>query len=118
VVTIAISLAFGIGLFFLAPAAVRPGIRVLLNKTSLPWGAWWGNFIEGVIRLLLLVGYIWAIGRIPDIARVFAYHGAEHKTINAYEGRAELTPENVARFPLEHPRCGTSARGSAVSVSA
>jgi uncharacterized protein YqhQ len=44
----------------------------------------------------------------PDIARVFAYHGAEHKTINAFEAGAELTPENVARFPLEHPRCGTS----------
>ena len=54
------------------------------------------------------MGYIWAIGFIPDIQRVFAYHGAEHKTINAYESGAELTPESVARFPLEHPRCGTS----------
>jgi uncharacterized protein YqhQ len=54
-----------------------------------------------------VVGYIWVIGRIPDIKRVFAYHGAEHKTINAYEANAALTPENVARYPLEHARCGT-----------
>jgi uncharacterized protein YqhQ len=107
-ITLGISLAFGIGLFFLAPAAVGQLTEFLLNKTSLSYTAWWGNLMEGVFRLFLLVGYIWAIGRIPDIARVFAYHGAEHKTINAYEGRAVLTPENVARFPLEHPRCGTS----------
>ena len=107
-VTLGLSLAFGIGLFFLAPAAVGQLTEVLLNKTNLPWSAWWGNLMEGIFRLFLLVGYIWAIGRIPDIARVFAYHGADHKTINAYEGHAELTPENVARFPLEHPRCGTS----------
>jgi len=106
--TLGLSLAFGLGLFFLAPAAVGQLTEYLLNKTSLPWSAWWGNLIEGLFRLFLLVAYIWAIGRIPDIARVFAYHGAEHKTINAYEGHAELTPESVARFPLEHPRCGTS----------
>ena len=106
--TLGLSLAFGVGLFFLAPAAVGQLTEYLLNKTALPWSAWWGNLMEGIFRLFLLVGYIWAIGRIPDIARVFAYHGAEHKTINAYEGRAELTPENVARFPLVHPRCGTS----------
>jgi uncharacterized protein YqhQ len=58
--------------------------------------------------LLLLIGYIWAIGFMPDIKRVFMYHGAEHKTINAYEAGAELTPENVAKYPIEHPRCGTA----------
>jgi uncharacterized protein YqhQ len=106
--TMGISLAFGIALFFLAPAAVGQLTEHLLNKTSLSGSAWWGNLMEGILRLLLLVGYIWAIGRVPDIARVFAYHGAEHKTINAFEGGVELTPENVNRFPLEHPRCGTS----------
>jgi len=60
------------------------------------------------VRLALLVGYIWAIGLLPDVRRVFAYHGAEHKTINAFEAGAELTPESVARFPLEHARCGTA----------
>jgi uncharacterized protein YqhQ len=106
--TLGLSLAFGIGLFFLVPAAVGQLTEFVLDKTSIPWGAWWGNLGEGIFRLFLLVGYIWAIGRVPDIARVFAYHGAEHKTINAFEARAELTPENVARYPLAHPRCGTS----------
>ena len=64
--------------------------------------------MEGLVRLLLLVGYIWLIGRIPDIRRVFAYHGAEHKTINAYESGAELTPPSVANYSVEHPRCGTA----------
>ena len=70
--------------------------------------SWWGNLAEGLVRLALLIGYIWAVGFIPDIKRVFAYHGAEHKTINAFEAGADLTPENVARFSLEHPRCGTA----------
>jgi uncharacterized protein YqhQ len=64
--------------------------------------------LEGIARLALLVGYIWAVGLMPDIRRVYAYHGAEHKTINAYEAGAELTPESVATFSLEHPRCGTA----------
>jgi uncharacterized protein YqhQ len=60
------------------------------------------------MRLLLLVGYIWAIGRMSDVKRLFGYHGAEHKTINAYEAGAELTPDVVAKYPIEHPRCGTA----------
>ena len=101
--TLGLSLAFGVGLFFLAPAVAGQ-----LTENFLGWNAWWGNVAEGVIRLLLLIGYIWAVGRIPEIARVFAYHGAEHKTINAYEDSAELTPEVVAKYSLAHTRCGTS----------
>ncbi len=101
--TLGISLAIAIGLFFLAPAFLGQ-----LSERFLHLTAWQSNLAEGAIRLALLVGYIVAVGRIPDIARVFAYHGAEHKTINAFEAGAELTPEEVARFPLEHPRCGTS----------
>jgi uncharacterized protein YqhQ len=102
-VTLAISLAIGVGLFFLAPAAVGQAAERLLG-----WSAWVGNLAEGLIRLGLLIAYIWGVGRMPDIARVFAYHGAEHKTINAFEAGSELTPECVARFSLEHPRCGTA----------
>lgn len=72
------------------------------------WQNWTGNVVEGFVRLFILICYIYLVGKIPDIRRVFMYHGAEHKTINAYEGHAELTVENVSRFPLEHPRCGTS----------
>jgi len=64
--------------------------------------------VEGVVRLALFVAYIWLIGRMNDIRRVFGYHGAEHKTINAYEAGAELTVRSVQRFPLAHPRCGTA----------
>lgn len=101
--TLAVSLGFGIGLFFLLPAAAGQLVERILDVN-----AWWGNLAEGVVRLLLLVGYIWGIGFIPDIRRVFAYHGAEHKTINAFEAGSELTPEQVSRFSLQHPRCGTA----------
>ena len=66
------------------------------------------NVLEGVIRLGLFLGYIWAIGFMPDIKRVFGYHGAEHKTINAYEAGVELTPQKVQEFTLLNPRCGTT----------
>ena len=65
------------------------------------------NLLEGLVRLGLLIGYISAIGLMPDVRRLYGYHGAEHKTINAYESGAELTPQSVALFPNEHPRCGT-----------
>jgi len=101
--TLGFSLLLGIGLFFLLPAAVGQLAEKWLGVNS-----WWGNLLEGVFRLFLLIGYIWVVGFIPDIRRVFAYHGAEHKTINAFEAGAELTPQVVAAYPLEHPRCGTS----------
>ena len=101
--SLGIALVFGIGLFFLAPAAVGQLCEKWLGLNS-----WWGNVMEGIARLGLLILYIWAVGRIPDIRRVFAYHGAEHKTINAYEAGDELTPEKVTKHSLEHPRCGTA----------
>lgn len=111
--TLAGSLAFGIGLFFLLPAAIGGWVEglfipVAAQAVASTSGLWIGNLVEGVIKLALLVGYIWAIGFMPDIKRLFGYHGAEHKTINAYEAGAELTPESVAKFPLEHARCGTA----------
>lgn len=101
--TMGFSLLVGVALFVLAPAAVGQVLESYLKINP-----WWSNLAEGLIRLLLLVGYIAAIAKIPDIQRVFAYHGAEHKTINAFEAGVELTPENVSRFATEHPRCGTA----------
>jgi len=118
--TLGISLAFGVGLFFLAPAALAQlSERFLGAGQAGGWGAthWWGNLLEGLMRLAILIGYVWLVGRIPEIRRVFAYHGAEHKTINAYEAGVELTPENVARFSVEHPRCGTAFLLTLVVVS-
>ena len=103
VLTLGISLLLAVGLFFVLPFCIAQGFEHWLG-----WSPWWSNLVEGLARLLILIGYICLFGRIPEIRRVFAYHGAEHKTINAFEAGAELTPENVARFPLEHPRCGTS----------
>jgi len=114
ILTLVISLAFAVGLFFLLPASVghffERSITSIFDLTPAQANiaAWIGNLVEGLLRLVILIGYIWFIGRIPDIKRVFAYHGAEHKTINAFEYGAELTPESVKRFSLEHPRCGTA----------
>jgi uncharacterized protein YqhQ len=113
-ITLGISLAFAVGLFFLLPAGVGYFFERFVTSTFALDGsqaytaAWIGNLLEGLLRLVILIAYIWFIGRIPDIKRVFAYHGAEHKTINAFESGAELIPETVKRFSLEHPRCGTA----------
>lgn len=109
-VTLGTSLAIGIGLFFLLPALVGGWLERLLTPaaSASSFGLWAGNLLEGLLRLGLLVGYIWAIGFMPDVKRLFGYHGAEHKTINAFEAGAELTPESVAKFSLQHPRCGTA----------
>jgi uncharacterized protein YqhQ len=66
------------------------------------------NVAEGLIRLALLIGYLVAISFMPDIRRVFAYHGAEHMTIHAFEHGDPLTPERIAPYPTAHPRCGTA----------
>ena len=101
--TLTFSLLVAIGLFFLTPALVS-GLIARFFEFS-PWVV---NLFEGVFRLLLLLVYLAVIGRIPDINRVFMYHGAEHKTINAFEDGATLTPEQVAPYSVEHTRCGTS----------
>jgi uncharacterized protein YqhQ len=110
--TMGIALVLGIGIFFLAPATAGQ-----LAEKFLGLNAWFSNLLEGVIRLGLMVGYIWAVGFSPDIRRVFAYHGAEHKTINAYESEAELIPEKVATYSVEHPRCGTAFLLTLVLIS-
>ena len=101
--TLGISLLIGVGLFFLLPATIGQLFERFFHINT-----WWSNLIEGMIRLALLIGYLIAVARLAEIRRVFAYHGAEHKTINAYEDGADLNPETVACYSLEHPRCGTS----------
>jgi uncharacterized protein YqhQ len=75
---------------------------------ALNLGVWWGNVIEGIFRLVVLVIYLALVGRMAEIKRTFMYHGAEHKTINAYEARIKLVPEEVTKMSTCHPRCGTS----------
>jgi len=100
--TIALSLALGIGLFFLLPAFLVGLIDRYVSSSLL------SNAAEGLVRLLIFVGYIWGISFMPDIRRVFAYHGAEHKTINAYEQGAPLEPEAIMAYSRAHTRCGTA----------
>lgn len=103
--TLAVSLLFGIGIFFLLPTTAASGIEQLLGWQQYPFLV---NLVEGVIQLVLLIAYLSLISLMPDVKRLFGYHGAEHKTINAYEAGAELKPEIVAQYPIEHPRCGTA----------
>lgn len=101
--TLATSLLIMVAIFFATPALIGSLMERFLGISGVV-----SALIEGVIRLLAVTGYIALVGRMPEIARVFAYHGAEHKTINAFESRANLTPPAVLRYSLEHPRCGTA----------
>ncbi|QGP91779.1 hypothetical protein MGLY_11210 [Neomoorella glycerini] len=101
VLTVAIALAAAVGFFVLLPA----GAALLLhNHLSI----FWQNVVEGLLRMLLFLGYVAAIGRVKDVQRVFQYHGAEHKVINALEAGEDLRVETVRPYPTLHPRCGTS----------
>ena len=111
---IALSLSMMILIFFVVPAFIASLIQGWLGFVE---SQFWGNIVEGIIRLSLVVGYIWIIGFLADVKRLYGYHGAEHKTINAYEAGAPLTPESVARFSLQHPRCGTAFLLTVVVIS-
>jgi uncharacterized protein YqhQ len=102
--TIAGSLVFAVALFMLLPTFIgRFTASTFFNGNRFADAA-----VESIVQLTLFIAYLWAIGRLPDIARVFGYHGAEHKTINAYEAGAPLTVEAVRRHSVQHVRCGTS----------
>jgi len=110
--TVAFSLAIGFAFFFFVPtlgaAFIGEQIGLVEGSEVVGVDATLVNLIEGLIQLTLLVAYIWLIGRSNEVKRLFGYHGAEHKTINAYEAGDELTPETVIKYPIEHPRCGTA----------
>jgi len=101
-ITVCISLLFSVGLFFVIPMLLGSIFEIWVNSTLAL------NLIEGLIRVVILVGYMYFASRIPDMKRVFAYHGAEHKTICCYEAGLPLTVENVRQQCRLHPRCGTS----------
>jgi uncharacterized protein YqhQ len=103
--TMAVAFAFGIGLFFVLPLYATKLLTqfALIGDTNLIF-----NLVDGVIRVIVFLLYIWSISRMKDIRRVFQYHGAEHKSIFAHEAGETLTVENVRRYSRLHPRCGTS----------
>jgi uncharacterized protein YqhQ len=97
-----LGLALAIGLFFILPNFLTGLINGLVANQFLM------NLIEGCVRLLIFVAYLWLVSLAPDIKRFFAYHGAEHKVVNCYEGGDLLTPQNAQKYTTRHPRCGTS----------
>lgn len=99
--TIVFALSLGIGIFFFLPLAISSFLKVEKN-------ALYFNLIAGFIRVTFFILYVWGISFLGDFKRVFAYHGAEHKSIFAFESGAQLTPSEVTRYPRRHPRCGTS----------
>ncbi|MDD5284868.1 MAG: DUF1385 domain-containing protein [Desulfuromonadaceae bacterium] len=101
--TMTVALAFGICLFFLFPLYLTKMMIPVIGDNNIVF-----NLVDGVIRVIVFLLYIWAISRMKDIQRVFQYHGAEHKSIFAFEAGEELIVENVRRFSRLHPRCGTS----------
>lgn len=103
--SVAIALAFGIGLFMLLPNLIT-GLFSFDKSTR--QGAFLANIIEGVIRISLFISYVYLVSKNKEIKRVFQYHGAEHKTLYAYENMEELTVENVKKHTTLHPRCGTT----------
>jgi len=95
-----VSLAFAVALFFLAPLFLTN-----LLKIQQPFLF---NLVDGLIRLAIFILYLWLVSLMPDIKRVFAYHGAEHKTVNGYEAGSPLEPESLKKFSKAHIRCGGS----------
>jgi uncharacterized protein YqhQ len=100
--TIFLSLLLSIGLFFVVPVGLTSLIKDELGSALLFW------LIEGILRTAIFIGYIVAISKMPDLRRVFEYHGAEHKTISCYEAEDELVPSRAKLYSRLHPRCGTS----------
>ena len=109
--TLAFSLIFGIGLFFLLPIGVVRLLEPALGSGLI------SELVEGGLRLAILIAYISAIGMMSDIRRVYAYHGAEHMTVHAYEAGLPLNVDNVRKFGTPHPRCGTAFLLTVVVVS-
>jgi uncharacterized protein YqhQ len=101
--TMAVAFGFGILLFFILPLYLTKLLTPIIGTSNIVF-----NLVDGVIRVVVFLLYIWSISRMRDIQRVFQYHGAEHKSIFAFEAGDELTVANVRKYSCLHPRCGTS----------
>ena len=110
-VTLGVSLVLGIGIFFILPLLLVKLLDSSIASDLL------SNVIEGFLRLAILLGYVWGIGFIKDIRRVYAYHGAEHMAVHAHEAGLPLNVANVRKFGTPHPRCGTAFLLTVVLVS-
>lgn len=108
-----LAIALSVGLFFLLPLGIS---SLIFGKAASVAGVW-KSLTEGLVRLIIFIGYIAFCSGIKDVKRTFMYHGAEHKTIACYEAEEELTPENAAKHSRLHPRCGTNYLFLVMAVS-
>lgn len=97
-----ISIVLAIGVFMILPTIITNFFKTKIDSTI---GL---NLLEGLVRIIIFLVYVIGVSKLDDVRRVFEYHGAEHKTIHCYENEEELTVENVKKYPILHPRCGTS----------
>lgn len=102
-ISLLLGIAFSVALFIVLPSLIGSVINQWVTSSELV-----RNLLEGLVRIAIFLGYMFLVSRMKDMKRVFSYHGAEHKTIRAYEARLPLTVENVRRQTRLHPRCGTS----------
>jgi uncharacterized protein YqhQ len=98
--TLIFAFALGLGLFFYLPLVLTDLLRIEHS--------FWFNVVDGIFRIVIFVLYLWGVSRLPDMRRVFQYHGAEHKSIHAFENGRGLTVDDTRPFATLHPRCGTS----------
>ncbi len=112
ILTLLLSFGIAILFFFIGPAWIA---QVIENNTHM--SQWVSNFFEGFLRLAVVIGYMLLVSRMKEIKRVFRYHGAEHKTINAFDNGLDVTIENVRKQSRIHPRCGTAFMVTVVLIS-
>ncbi len=113
VISTVLGLVLGVGIFFFLPIFMTKGVDHLTGGNL----GWFKNLVEGVIKVLIFVAYLWGVSFMSEIKRTFEYHGAEHKSIFCYEAGEELTPENAKKFKRFHPRCGTSFMFVMIAIS-
>ncbi len=108
--TVAVAIAFSTIIFILLPSVITDGIKALLQwrNSSFEPGSLILSLLEGFIRIIIFLAYLWSSSKMGEIKRVWMYHGAEHKAIAAYEAGEELVVENVKKYSRFHPRCGTA----------
>ena len=112
-IAVILAVALSVGLFFMLPLGIS---SLIFGKAASVAGVW-KSLTEGLVRLIIFIGYLLLCSRIKDVKRTFMYHGAEHKTIACYEAEEELTPENAAKHSRLHPRCGTNYLFLVMAVS-
>ena len=113
VISTVLGLALGVCIFFFLPIFLTKGVDHIVGGKL----GWFKNLVEGIIKVVIFIAYLWGVSFMSEIKRTFEYHGAEHKSIFCYESGEELTPENAKKFKRFHPRCGTSFMFVMIAIS-